>query len=452
MNVLKHPNTRRPKYPSKRIRYALFLWVLGSLGAWVFPASADWPQWRGPTGDGVAAERRLPIIWNERRNLRWKCPLPAWGTSTPAIWGEAIFVTAHTDDDKLLALRIDQRTGEVVWQTEVATAKPLRRSEKPKRGEQTFPPWRNYAHPSPTTDGNTVAVYFGDGTLAGLGFDGKVIWKRNLADDHGPLTKAWGEAASPVLHRGLVISACVQDSLADLGNAKRESFVVAHDIRDGFPKWKTPRPTTAVGEQGDANTTPLVAKVNDASQLIVMGGGQLDGYDPATGKRLWQLAAPGSGSVASNPIVSNGAVCVTRGGRGPMFALKLRDAEKFTFRDVLWTYTANTPESTSPVLWYNLLFFVSDDGYARCLDAEHGTLHWKERLRGTYRASPIACEGRIFFLNTTGLCTVVSAAQVFDRLAENQLDDETFASPAASGGCIFIRGRKWLYCIGQQQE
>ena len=137
--------------------------------------------------------------------------------------------------------------------------------------------------------------------------------------------------------------------------------------------------------------------------------------------------------------------------------VKLRDLNSgngatLGFRDVLWTYSTGTPETSSPVLWYNLLFFVSDDGYARCLDAEHGTLHWKERLRGEYCASPIASEGRIFFLNTAGLATVISAAQCFDKLSDNQLPDETFASPAVSDGCIFIRGRKQLYCIGQSLE
>ena len=403
----------------------------------------------------------MPIIWNTSRNLRWSVALPQWGTSTPAIWGRAIFITAQTDDDKLVVVCIDKRTHAKCWQTEVAVAKPLRRSEKPKRGEQTFPPWRNYAAPSPVTDGKIVVVYFGDGTLAGLDFEGHLVWKRNLADDHGQFAKAWGEAASPVIFNGLVINACVQDSLADLAQqqegSKRESYLVAHDVRDGFPKWKTPRPTSVVGVQGDANTTPLIAKVNDRSQLIVMGGGQLDGYDPATGKQLWQFAAPGSGSVTTNPIYADGIVCATRGGRGPMFALKLRDLNsgngaKLGFRDVLWTYSTGTPETSSPVLWYNLLFFVSDDGYARCLDAEHGTLHWKERLRGEYRASPIASEGRIFFLNTAGLATVISAAQRFDKLSDNQLPDETFASPAVSDGCIFIRGRKQLYCIGQSLE
>ena len=169
-----------------------------------------------------------------------------------------------------------------------------------------------------------VVVYFGDGTLAGLDFEGHLVWKRNLADDHGPFTKAWGEAASPIIVNGLVINACVQDSARRFGETNRQqttaSYLVAHDIRDGFPKWKTPRATSAVGEQGDANTTPLVAKVNDRSQLIVMGGGQLDGYDPATGKQLWQFAAPGSGSVTTNPIYADGIVCATRGGRGPMFA------------------------------------------------------------------------------------------------------------------------------------
>jgi outer membrane protein assembly factor BamB len=138
--------------------------------------------------------------------------------------------------------------------------------------------------------------------------------------------------------------------------------------------------------------------------------------------------------------------------RKPMLAVKLGRDGELTHRDVQWTYEAGTPDSSSPVLWNDMLFFVSDDGIARCLDARHGTLHWKQRLPGEYKASPIAAEGRIFFLNTKGLCTVVSAALRFDKLTENQLDDETIASPATSDGQIFIRGRKQLYAIGLPQQ
>jgi outer membrane protein assembly factor BamB len=154
--------------------------------------------------------------------------------------------------------------------------------------------------------------------------------------------------------------------------------------------------------------------------------------------------------------------------RKPMLAVKLsgldgetavgsrREKEasviELTPRDVLWSYEAGTPDSSSPVLWNDLLFFVADDGMARCLDARFGTLHWKQRLPGQYKASPIAAEGRIFFLNTTGLCTVISAARRFDKLTENQLDDATFASLAASGSQIFLRGRKHLYCLGLPEQ
>jgi outer membrane protein assembly factor BamB len=443
-------------------------WVAACLSLWALPAAADWPQWRGPEGTGLATARNLPIIWNENRNVRWKCPLPEWGNSTPAIWGDAVFVTSHTDDGKLLALRIDKRTGKVVWEKPIAKARPIRRSEKPQRGTQTFPEWMNYAAPSPVTDGKFLVVHFGDGTLAGLDFDGNIVWQRNLQDDYGPYTSWWGHAGSPVLHQGQVISTCLQDSLADLGGKKSESYVIAHDIRDGHVKWKTPRMTNASGEDCDSSTTPLVMKIGERAQLVVMGASQLDGYDPLTGRQQWLLPKLLGGRTNSNPTFAGDVVYCTRGMRKPMLAVKLsgldgetavgsrREKEasviELTPRDVLWSYEAGTPDSSSPVLWNDLLFFVADDGMARCLDARFGTLHWKQRLPGQYKASPIAAEGRIFFLNTTGLCTVISAARRFDKLTENQLDDATFASLAASGSQIFLRGRKHLYCLGLPEQ
>lgn len=458
----KYPITHTRKYPQSPVmrHESRFTWVLGYLGPWVLlvlvtflaplPSNAgNWPQWRGPDGTGVTEEKHLPIIWNEGRNLRWKCPLPPWGTSTPAIWGDAIFVTAHDADDKLLALRIDKRSGQIVWRKQIGQAEPFRRADRSKRGVQTFHRWHNLASPSPVTDGKYVVVHFGDGLLAALDFDGNIVWKRNLQDDYGAYTVWWGHANSPVLHEGLVISVCMQDSLADRQEEPAASYLVAHDVRDGFEKWKRPRVTKATAEQCDAYTTPLLAKVAGRTKLIVMGGNQLDGYDPATGKQLWFLPGLIGGRTVTGPIIHDDIVYCTRGMRGDMLAVPLGKEGRLDRRDIKWTYETGTPDTCSPVLWHNLLFFISDDGIARCIDAEHGTLHWKRRLKGTYKASPIASEGRIFFLNTDGLCTIVSAAVRYDELTENQLGEGTLASPAVSDGAIFVRGRNYLYCVAK---
>jgi outer membrane protein assembly factor BamB len=434
------------------MRFAIVIVSLSLVSVCVTAARAEnWPQWRGPNGTSVSSEVELPIFWSENRSIIWKCPLPEWGDSTPAIWDNAIFLTSHTDDDKLLVLRIDKKSGKIVWTREVGTGTAVR--EAPKRSTQKFHRLHNLASPSPVTDGKTVLVHFGNGDLAALDFDGNQIWKRNLQDDYGEYSIWWGHANSPVLYDGMVISVCMQDSLADLQNKPVESYLVAHDLRDGHVKWTTPRATKADAEQCDSYTTPMLLDIGGQKQLVVMGGNQLDAYDPATGRQLWYLPGLTGGRTITGPTAGQGLIFATHGMRGPLVAVKAKSPGELSYRDVAWKYNEGTPDTCCPVLWDSLLFTVTDDGIARCFDATSGNLKWKERLAGgNYKASPLAAEGRIFFLNTDGLCTVVSAAPRFDKLTENQLDDETIASPATSDGQIFIRARKTLYCIGRGER
>jgi outer membrane protein assembly factor BamB len=410
-------------------------------------SAADWPQWRGPEGTGVSPDKDVPIIWHEGRGIVWKCPLPEWGDSTPAIWGDAIFVTSHTPENKLLLLRIGKKSGEIVWTQDVGSGEAVR--EAPKRSTQKFHQLHNLASPSPVTDGETVVVHYGNGDLAAYDYDGQQLWKRNLQEDYGAYSIWWGHANSPVMASDLVISVCMQDSLADQQANPVESYLVAHELDSGEVRWKIPRMTKAKAEECDAYTTPLLARLHGKEQLVVMGGNQLDAYDPTTGKQLWFLDGLVGGRTVTGPTTADGLIFTTRGMRGELIAVDPSKQGELNHRDILWDYSEGTPDTCSPVVWNDLLFMVSDDGIARCLDAKSGHLEWKERLKGKYKASPIAADGRIFFLNTEGLTTVVSASPRFDKLVENQLDDETIASPAVSDGKIFIRGRKALYCVGR---
>ncbi|WP_425616253.1 PQQ-binding-like beta-propeller repeat protein [Anatilimnocola sp. NA78] len=416
---------------------------------WTNLARAEnWPQWRGPAGTGVSNERDLAIVWHEDRGLYWKTPLPEWGTSTPAVWGESIFLTTHTDEDKLLLLKLNKQDGKIVWQQDVGTGEAVR--EAPKRQTQKFHQLHNLASPSPVTDGHTVVAHFGNGDLAAYDFDGKQLWKRNLQQEFGGYTIWWGHANSPVIFKDLVISVCMQDSLADLQEQPVQSYLVAHDLLTGKQRWKTPRMTRADSEQSDSYTTPLLTTYQKQLQLIVMGGNQLDGYDPATGKQLWFLPGLVGGRTVTGPTVAGDYIFTTRGMRGPMIAVQPRKAGENDFKSIEWDYKEGTPDTCSPVIWNELLFAISDDGIARCIHAPSGNLRWKERLKGKYKASPVAVDGRVLFLNTEGLCTVVSAQPRFDKLVENQLADETIASPAISNGRIYIRGKKFLYSIGKR--
>ncbi|MEX2113558.1 MAG: PQQ-binding-like beta-propeller repeat protein, partial [Pirellulales bacterium] len=407
----------------------------------------NWPQWRGPRGDSTSQATGLPAAWNTTSKLAWKATLPGWGTSTPAVWDNAIFVTTQHDDD-LLVLKLDGRDGAIQWTQTVGTASTPRTG--PKRDKQVFHQLHNLASPSPVTDGEVVVVHFGNGDLAAYDFAGKQLWKRNLQDDYGAYTIWWGHANSPVLYGDLVISVCMQDSLEDLAATPAPSYLVAHDLTTGKERWKSARMTDAPAEQADAYTTPLLVEAAGREQLLVMGANHLDAYDPATGKQLWVMPGLVGGRTVTGPTAAGGMIYVTRGMRGTLLAARFDDDGKLTDDDVVWKYSQGTPDTPCPVVWRETLFTVTDDGIVRAFNALDGKLHWKERLKGDYKASPIAAEGRIYFLNTAGLCTVVSAAERFEKLSENLLPDTTLASPAVIGNKLLIRGQAALYCVGDK--
>ena len=424
------------------------VWTVAPMRA---PAG-DWPQWRGPEGGGTSQERGLPTQWTEDQNIAWRVELPEWGDSTPAIWKSSIFVTTQKDD-KLLLLKLDKSDGRILWTREVGTAQvarmPLRGKSADERREQRFHQLQNMASPSPVTDGERVIVHFGNGDLAAYDFAGERLWRRNLQQDYGTYTIWWGHANSPVLTGDLAITVCMQDSLKGIADEPSASYVVAHDKRTGEEKWKTMRMTAAAAEECDSYTTPVLVPSARGPQLVVMGGNQLDAYDPISGKQLWWLAGVVGGRTITGPALADGLVYVTRGMRGPLLAVKTSgEGELSAERDVAWQTTESTPDTPCPVVWNNLLFTITDNGIAQCFDAKTGTRHWKSRLPGDYKASPVAADGRVYFLNIAGLCTVVAAGTEFEKIAENKLDDETLASPAIADGRIYLRARKHLYAIG----
>lgn len=400
----------------------------------------------------MSREQNLPVSWSEANGLAWKTALPPWGDSTPAIWQDAIFLTTQ-QEDKLLTLKIRKSTGEIEWTRQVATGTAKREGAK---REQKFHQLHNLASPSPVTDGKVVVFHFGTGDLAAFDFAGKALWNRNLTQDYGGYTIWWGHANSPVLHENLVISVCMQDTLAGLRDDLAPNYVVAHDKLTGKEVWKSSRSTEADAEQCDSYTTPIFTKIAGKTQMLIMGGNQLDAYDPATGKQLWFVPGLIGGRTITGPTVGHDMVFVTPGMKGPIHALSLLESKagkrlidgRRDKQDALaWKEDQGTPDSCCPVLWEDLLFVVADNGIASCLNARTGQRQWRERLKGDFKASPVAAEGRVYFLNTKGLCTVVAATPRFDKLNENQLDDETLASPAISDGRIYIRGKNSLYSI-----
>ena len=417
--------------------FALFL----SFGPTAAVAPEDtWPAWRGPTADSVAPGRGLPTKWSKTENIAWKTPLPGWGTSTPAIWQDAIFVTTQ-DKEKLLLLRIDGRDGKVVWQREVGQGEVRR---KGPLGNMRFHDEHNMASPSPVTDGQHVWVHFGNGDLACYDYGGKKVWAQNLAEKYGFYSIWWGHANSPLLVGDLLISTCMQDPK---GGGK--SYVVAHDKRTGKEKWYADRTTGAKDEWADSYTTPLLFNNKGRAELIILGGNVLDAYDPSSGKRLW-LSKPFNGNrLISGPTLAGDKVYALQGMKGPLFAIKAGGAGDVTTSQVLWKYgsTAN-PDSASPVYVNGLVFLATNVGAVMCVDAENGNEVWKERLGEAFRATPLVAEGRIYFFAKEGMATIIEASREFKTIARMDLGEEIIASPAAARGSLFVRTKAHLYRIG----
>ncbi|MCS7047246.1 MAG: PQQ-like beta-propeller repeat protein, partial [Gemmataceae bacterium] len=223
------------------------------------PPSA-WPQWRGPTGDSVATSLDLPLRWGPKENVIWRTPIPGWGTSTPAVWDEAVFITTQVDDQKLLLLRLDARSGKIMWTREVGEGTPRRKGPV---GVGRFHDEHNMASPSPTTDGKHVWVHFGNGDLACYDFAGEKQWACNLTERYGVYSIWWGHANSPILVGDLLITACMQDPK---GGGK--SYVVALDKLTGKEVWYVERDTGAREEPADSYVTPILYHAKDRSELI----------------------------------------------------------------------------------------------------------------------------------------------------------------------------------------
>lgn len=432
---------------SGRIKVCTFCLLVSWLAN---PAAGEpWPAWRGPNGDSVSHEQAVPLVWSERQNVAWKVALSGWGASTPIIWEDSLFITSQFEEE-LFLLKLRTSDGEVEWMRQLGTGQTVRETPPgQERRQQRFHDLHNLASPSPVTDGEVVVAHFGNGLLAAVDFAGEILWERNLADDFGGYTIWWGHANSPVLYRDLVISVCMQDSLTDLGEGPAPSYLVAHDLRTGEERWRQMRFTEATAEECDSYTTPVLYYATDLDYLVVMGGNQLDAYDPGTGEPRWRLPGLVGGRTITGPVVGLKSVFATRGMRGPLVAVPLDKAGELTDSAIVWELEENTPDTCCPVLWRDLLFTISDGGIAQCVNAHTGHVEWKERLPGDYKASPVAAEGRIYFTNTDGLTTVVGASDRFEKLSANALEGVSVASLAISGGRIYFRSREHLYAIGK---
>ena len=385
-------------------------------------SSSDWPQFRGPTGQGHSDEHDLPLNWSETTNVRWKVAIPGRGWSSPVVQGDRIWLTTATEEGKSLrALAVDRNSGAILLNVE------LFRLKSPKLTNSK----NSFASPTPIIDGDRVFLHFGAWGTACITQSGEIVWKTRLECDNGQ----HGTGGSPVLYGDLLIISC---------DGNDAQFVVALDKLTGNVRWKKPR------EGYQAYTTPLIVSLPGGDQVISPGAFRAVAYEPRTGKELWQVTYGEGFSNVPTPVYGAGLVFICTGfQQASLLAVRPDGRGDVTKSKVVWKLDRGVPLTPSPLLVGNELYFVTDNGIATCVDAQTGKEYWRARVGGNHSASPIYADGRIYFLSEEGESVVIAPGQQLKHLATNQIEGRTLASMAVAGGSIFVRSETHLYRIAR---
>jgi outer membrane protein assembly factor BamB len=420
-------------------------------------ATTNWPQWRGPDGQGVSVEKGLPDEWSETKNVKWKTPIEGRGHSSPIVWGKKIFLTTALDGEVIpgrtagvthklsdgtdfvhpdavganlkhtfKVICIDRDSGKILWER-VAYEGPVYDSRHRKA---------SFASSTPATDGKYVFAFFGTEGLYAYDYSGKLVWKQNL----GKLgTASVGYGVSPVLYQNLVIMQCDDSGM--------NSFMAAFDKKTGKEAWRAPRKVDVTW------STPVLVHTARGTELVAAAAEAIIAYDPLTGKELWRHKGLESNAVPT-PVVSNDLVVLTSGAPNKI-ALALRaggSGDVTGTSQLVWTYNKGTAYVPSPILYGVYVYLTTDRGLLTCLDAKTGKIEYEGArvpVPSTFSASPVAYEGKILMTSEDGETFVLKAGPKHEIIRTNSLGEPVYASPAIADGRIFIRGEKNLFAIGK---
>ncbi|MHB8523765.1 MAG: outer membrane protein assembly factor BamB family protein [Limisphaerales bacterium] len=427
-------------------RRRLVLLTLVLLGLSAPDLRADWPEFRGPWGDGhvsapgVTQPIGLPLHWSETNNVKWKTEMPYRGWSTPVVMGGQVWLTTATDDGHdFFAVGVDAETGQIRFNEKVF------HSDNPE-------PLGNgasmncYATPSPVIEPGRVYVHFGSfGTACLDAATGKVLWKR----DDLRCRHYRGPSSSLVLFENLVI--LTMDG-ADL------QYLVALDKLTGKTVWKTDRSVAwndenvpgQMARDGDlrkAHSTPLIVTVAGKPQMLSAGAKAAYGYDPRTGRELWRVHHPDY-SVAPRPLFDGRLAFIVTGlTKRELWAVKPDGQGDVTDTHVVWKLNTHVSKYASPLLVDGLIYMAAEESFITCVEAATGQVVWTDRVGGKYAASPIYGDGRLYFFDQAGTTKVLKPGRALEVLATNTLEDGFMASPAVSGKALFLRTKTHLYRI-----
>ena len=410
----------------------------------VADAGADWPEFRGPWGDGHVSPPGqtntvgLPLEWSETNNVRWKTEIPFRGWSTPVVQGDQVWLTtATTDGHDFFAIAVDAEDGAIHFNQK------LFQSDNPEPLGNNV---NAYATPSPVIEPGRVYIHFGSyGTACLDTKTAKVLWQRtDLRCRHYR-----GPSSSPILFRDLLI---LTFDGVDL------QYVIALNKSTGQTVWKTDRSAEwndadvpgQMARDGDlrkAHSTPLIVEFHGKPMMLSTGAKAAYGYEPLTGAELWKVHFP-AWSAAPMPVFDGSmGFFVTGHGQTELLAVRLDGHGDVTDSHIAWKSDSAVPRTASPIVIGGLIYMVSDDGLVTCLEAGTGKQVWRERIGGTFAASPIYADDRLYFFSQQGKTTVLRPGRSFQSLATNSLPGGFMASPAVSGRGLFLRTRTTLYRV-----
>ena len=408
------------------MKCALSLFVLIAVASSL--CAADWPAWRGPTGQGFCDEKNVLLKWSDKENVKWKIPLEHQGNSTPVVWADKIFLTQANQDGVVRSLLCLARAdGKLLWRKDIPY------SEKEKNWNANW-----YCNASPVTDGQRVVVSFGSAGMYCFDFAGEPLWKRT---DLGKWEHSFGNGSSPLLHGDLAILWCGPNE------TKGRNFLLAVNKTTGETVWEH-------DEQAGSWGTPLITDVAGRDQLLLSTVPHLKGIEPQTGKELWHCDGL-TKYVYTSPLYSNGVAVAMSGFNGAALAVRLGGAGDIT-ADRLWHHDKNIQRVGSGMIVGEHVYIIEENGVPHCYDLKTGKEVWKVEKRpsgGTTWGSMVHADGRLYVLMRDGATHVFAASPKYELVATNSLgpDESTNSTLAISNGDIFIRTFKHLWCISGQK-
>ncbi len=405
--------------------------------------AADWPRFRGPTGDGVTPDTALPLTWSEKENLVWRTELPGPGSSSPVVSGDRVFLTCYSgygvdakDPGDLTQLKrhalcLNRRDGKILWQHEVKTELP----DKPFTGQ--YITMHGYASSTPVTDGVGVFFFFGNAGVQAYTVDGRKVWEVSA----GMKAHDWGVGSSPVLYGDLLFVNAAHESNA----------LLALDRRTGQTVW------SVTGFPASWNT-PTIVKVDGHDELVVNANARLRAFDPKTGAELWSCQSLKAAELCPSIVAHEGVIYVLGHPNGQAIAVRAGGKGDVSATHIVWQ-AAKGSNVGSPVYRDGHLYFVNDArGLALCLEAKTGAVVYEQPMsaqkRDRWYASPVLSGDRLYYVSRTSGTLVLAARPQFEVLATNVIagdDSVSNASPAVADGQIFLRSNRYAYCIGARR-